>query len=371
MKNITAILAILSGIFLLGNTVSAQDTDLEIQAISVESVEVAEIEFVEVAGETRDSDGTELDDIGVVSEESETTAGFLKIDSIEGESVETTGIESDEIDATIVDPEPTPISVEREMKESGEKGGTEDINIGVGELQEATDTEHKDWIIIESMSSPIQKSELVDEILDIEEEAESSKSKPREIVVVGSKVRDEQVAQVDSFFDIWIDAGEDRNAAPDSFFDIFIDAGEERSAPDSFFDIFVDVSDEDVQLQAISVAQADENVEEVDVTQESVRVDHRETLRLFGIIPIETSRSIIVQTDPEATDRVKVQFPWWSFLATSDTDSVALAEEIERGLAVTIPVPEGDADDRPTEEVAFYYNKIKAQTLQTISNVSK
>jgi|GEM_PF-3984212 len=28
--------------------------------------------------------------------------------------------------------------VEREMKESGEKGGTTDINIGVGELQEAT-----------------------------------------------------------------------------------------------------------------------------------------------------------------------------------------------------------------------------------------
>lgn len=28
--------------------------------------------------------------------------------------------------------------VEREMKESGEKGGTEDINIGVGELQEGS-----------------------------------------------------------------------------------------------------------------------------------------------------------------------------------------------------------------------------------------
>ena len=28
--------------------------------------------------------------------------------------------------------------VEREMKESGEKGGTQDINIGVGELQENT-----------------------------------------------------------------------------------------------------------------------------------------------------------------------------------------------------------------------------------------
>ena len=29
-------------------------------------------------------------------------------------------------------------AIEREMKESGEKGGTEDINIGVGELQECT-----------------------------------------------------------------------------------------------------------------------------------------------------------------------------------------------------------------------------------------
>jgi hypothetical protein len=34
--------------------------------------------------------------------------------------------------------------VEREMKESGEKGGTEDINIGVGELQECTISKSQD-----------------------------------------------------------------------------------------------------------------------------------------------------------------------------------------------------------------------------------
>jgi hypothetical protein len=34
--------------------------------------------------------------------------------------------------------------VEREMKESGEKGGTEDINIGVGELQECTISKSRD-----------------------------------------------------------------------------------------------------------------------------------------------------------------------------------------------------------------------------------
>ncbi len=33
--------------------------------------------------------------------------------------------------------------VEREMKESGEKGGTEDINIGIGELQEGPEAEDK------------------------------------------------------------------------------------------------------------------------------------------------------------------------------------------------------------------------------------
>ncbi|MCA9212662.1 MAG: type VI secretion system tube protein Hcp [Planctomycetales bacterium] len=42
-----------------------------------------------------------------------------------------------ELQAAIVDESQT-FGVEREMKESGEKGGTEDINIGVGELQECT-----------------------------------------------------------------------------------------------------------------------------------------------------------------------------------------------------------------------------------------
>lgn len=36
------------------------------------------------------------------------------------------------------------LAVEREMKESGEKGGTEDINIGVGELQEMTNSKSMD-----------------------------------------------------------------------------------------------------------------------------------------------------------------------------------------------------------------------------------
>lgn len=35
--------------------------------------------------------------------------------------------------------------VERELKKAGEKGGTEDINIGIGELQECTISKSMDW----------------------------------------------------------------------------------------------------------------------------------------------------------------------------------------------------------------------------------
>lgn len=58
---------------------------------------------------------------------------YLKVDGVDGETKPTPtpqegavpGIEPDDIDN----------SAEQEAKESGEKGGTEDINIGVGELQ--------------------------------------------------------------------------------------------------------------------------------------------------------------------------------------------------------------------------------------------
>ena len=323
-------------------------------------------------------------------------------------------------------------TVEREMKESGEKGGTTDINIGVGELT-GTDTagartvqteivslslsggdDHKDWIIIESTTGETQrinKADLIDalanssdgglraafiKIGDIKGEAmddatpeddgtAARASKPKEIVVVGSKVRDEDIpfpiqwggtgsenAAPDSFFDIWVEAVDPTAATTaDSFFDIFVDAGEDRNTvPDSFFDIFVDVSGEDVALQALSVAQTHEDVEEVEVLEDEVRVTYDESMRLFGFIPLQGTRTVVVDTsDPSRDDRVKVQFPWWRFLATTQTDVESLSEAIETELDATIPVV--PVDDRPTEEVAFYYNKIQAQVLQTLSNIAK
>ena len=50
--------------------------------------------------------------------------------------------------------------VEREMKESGEKGGTEDINIGVGELQEDIDEQQQKLQTLSNESKNLQKIQV-------------------------------------------------------------------------------------------------------------------------------------------------------------------------------------------------------------------
>ncbi len=368
----------------------------DVRAVSAVSVER------DAASETEDTqtdDATsvepEMISMDLTTSESatsqESVSGFLKIDGIDGESTDNESSGSDGRDVTT--PTPTTFGVEREMKESGEKGGTEDINIGVGELHESDP--HEDWIIIESaVDSEMNKADLVERITtdsdgglqaiyiklpDIEGES-SSKKKPKEIVVVGSKVRSENTPQLvrdvgedtavaDSFFDIWVDAADPAQASsPDSFFDIFVDAGEERSTPDSFFDIFVDVTDQDLQLQAVSVAQNDESIEQVTVLEEAVRVDYRAHIKLFGFIPLTTTRSVEVETNALGVGNVEVDLPWWHVLARKDVDSEALKQELEKSFESNIPSVE-TADKRPTEEVAFYYNKIRAQVLKTIGEV--
>ena len=61
---------------------------------------------------------------------------FIKFDNLSNDSVSTSGWKGN--DWFVADS--FSFGVEREMKESGEKGGTEDINIGVGELQECTNS---------------------------------------------------------------------------------------------------------------------------------------------------------------------------------------------------------------------------------------
>ena len=73
---------------------------------------------------------------------------------------------------------------------------------------------------------------------------------------------------------------------------------------------------------------------------------------------------------PMEENKVKVRFPWWHALSTKDVDVATLIGNIEEELNKTIPeVPQ--TYEVPTEEVAFYYNKISAQILHVIGNIIK
>lgn len=66
---------------------------------------------------------------------------FVAIPGLGDDSIDTEGYD----DGTWFVADSFSFGVEREMKESGEKGGTTDINIGVGELQECSISKSMDW----------------------------------------------------------------------------------------------------------------------------------------------------------------------------------------------------------------------------------
>ena len=51
-------------------------------------------------------------------------------------------------------------TIEREMKESGEKGGTEDINIGIGEMQSSIPKMQETLQILSDKSKSLHKTQM-------------------------------------------------------------------------------------------------------------------------------------------------------------------------------------------------------------------
>lgn len=208
----------------------------------------------------------------------------------------------------------------------------------------------------------MNRAELIEELYaadvfikidDIKGESQDTDTKkPKEIVVVGSKARDE-------------------TAVPQ----LIVPEPATESASDSFFDVFVGVAtEEDLQLHIVAAVQNDVNINEVRLGEDAVVVDYATTVRLFGFIPVETTQKVTVRFgDGErgeeiSTDefgRVKVQFPWWHIFGTKAVSPNDLEDVIEDELASKWEVSELDAKgtndetaDRPVEDVAFYYNKI-------------
>jgi len=170
------------------------------------------------------------------------------------------------------------------------------------------------------------------------EEATRAK-KPKEIVIVGSKVRDVNVPQL---------------VFPSET------AGHKF---DVFFDVELVSSDDDVELHAVSVAQSDENIKEITLTENSVLLKYKTKIHLLGFLPLIISHRIEVNLeDGDEYGRVKVQLPWWHVFGRKIVKPADLQLSIEESLSTV---------DWASETISLSFQKIQAQTLQIISNVSK
>jgi len=359
---------------------ASTDTKAETKTVDIEmvSLDLTSPDSSEVGGDGEDighssggptptlfDDGIEHEDIGVTSGGDDSSGGPSD-DGHKGEidvlsATKKTTLKNDEIMVLLM---PGPGSLDEE-KASSTRMNKADLIESIASNSEGG--LRAVFVKIEGIEGESKDETSDDSDLDLDDDSDGASaaktSKPKEIVVVGSKVRGKNVPQL-------LREDSEEKGTPDSFFDIWVEAMTEEgaSAPDSFFDIFVDITDEDLQLHAVSVAQSNKAIKEIKLTDEEVRVDYFEEVKLFGLIPVETTKTITVNTNAaEQISRVKVRMPWWHIFAVKNTKLEVLTEDIETALNKDIPAK----DDRPTEEVAFYFNKISAQTLQTISNVSK
>lgn len=162
-------------------------------------------------------------------------------------------------------------------------------------------------------------------IPDVEGESESA-SKPKEIVVVGSKVKDVV-----------------REASDEEQKDLSI-------APEEVDD------DEDLALYASKVILDNENIKSIEVRGEDIAVSYKTTARLFGFIPVTLAQEAHTEFNEDKYGRVKVKLPWWGFLAKKDFvfDEAKLDEEFQdENIDLQNPIQK------------------QAQIMQTLSNIMK
>ena len=85
----------------------------------------------------------------------------------------------------------------------------------------------------------------------------------------------------------------------------------------------------DLSAYASEVVQADENVDAVAASADSVSVSYKQSAKLFGFIPIFLSATATV----DSTGEVSIRYPWYAFLAT--TNSASLQSSVKAATAAT------------------------------------
>jgi len=307
--------------------------------------------------------GIEHEDIGITgeSDDNDTANGGAK-EHDPGIMILEASFQEDERDGEISDSSSTG-EEEAEVKESGEKGGTEDINIGIGELHGSSNAAPDSFFDIfvdiadddtrEAMDAFLKIGDVKGESTDAEmkddesgtirfgdgergaREPEASKGEPKEIVVVGSKVRDEVQA---SGVEVrgWDPTTKKVTITPDDI-----------ETQENFVDF----------IGAVTLS--DENIESVSFNFKKIVMEYDQPAKLFGFINIDMGATAEV----DEAGKVKVKFPWYRFLTRNN------ATEVKTNIQNSVGE---NGDQTPAQnQTDLDLLRERARTFQTISNVMR
>jgi len=128
-------------------------------------------------------------------------------------------------------------------------------------------------------------------------------------------------------------------------------------------------SGQDLENFARGILVSDENIKDIEVSDDEIEIEYRARGKLLGFIPLSFSERITVRTTESEEERVRIRFPWFSFLLQADvsTDDIARAigDELDKENVQFNPLATGGTVDVSAQANIF------AQALQTISNVLK
>lgn len=109
-----------------------------------------------------------------------------------------------------------------------------------------------------------------------------------------------------------------------------------------------------------------EQIREIRVSDEAITMQGVQSFKLFGFIPLHITSTIETSMNPDTFARVKVKLPWYSVLGSGANADVT-ASTTEQAIAdLELPT---EPTDTQTEQISLNFEKIKAHIVEVMSNV--
>jgi len=266
--------------------------------------------------------------------------------------------------------------------ESGEKGGTEDINIGVGELQATSETsagtevtsgetETKGNVEVEwkvEKGESLENTGIEPDEIDVSAEAEAKK---KGNVEVNWKVEEgESAAQGDESAldfvqqraEIRVRAAEVRGWDPEQKRQYAAEAKAWAQVR----------SGQDLEHFAQGILADNEQIESLSLNYEEIKARHRHKAKFLGLFNASISQDTTIGFGDDergrVPERVQVKFPWYRFLFKVENE--LNSEDIQNLL--NQPVVETEPPTEPAQEVSADAElSVYAQALEKLSAILK